>query len=245
MSRQPLGVGRGCTLVVLFAACHAGPSVPPAPPAIDLRPAFVALDLPPRAQQARPTCSIFAVIAAIEFAVARIHGRGERLSVEYCNWAANAATGRNDDGDFFHCALQGFETFGLCRDERWPYAAAFDPTAMPSPPALVDAGRLLGRCGERLRLRWLRPNDGRPGLDDAQFGAVLAALADGWPVAAGAAHSRLLVGYRGDPRAPGGGVFATIDSATGAFGEVSAQFVRDDVCDAVVVTADRAVDPPR
>lgn len=209
---------------------------PPAPPAeSDLRPVFAELGLPPRSQGPRPTCSIFTTTAAFEFAYARATGHGERLSAEFCNWAANAATGRRDDGDFFHCALAGYERFGICPDEQLPYAAQFDPQLVPSPDALVAAGRHLGGAGERLRVRWVRPIGGGPGLSDAQFADVLATLAAGWPIAAGASHSRLLVGYHSDPAAAGGGVFYTLDSALARFAEVTAQYVKEQVCDAFVV----------
>jgi hypothetical protein len=241
----------GLLLLTSLAACTVVPPSPPAPvepapapaPAppppvplspTDLRPQFAAYGLPPRSQGPRPTCSIFATVGAFEFACAKATGRGERLSAEYCNWAANAATGRNDDGDFFHFALAGYERFGICSEERQPYAAGFanDP---PPPDALVDAGRRLAAVGSRITVRWIRPIGGGPGLSAAQFDDVLATLANGYPIAAGAAHSRLLVGYREDPQAPGGGTFTTIDSALAAFGEVSAEFVRTQVCDAFVV----------
>lgn len=226
-----------------LAACAAAPPAPPPvpepapPPALsptDLRPLFAAYELPPRSQGPRPTCSIFATVGAFEFAFARATGRGERLSAEYCNWAANAATGRSDDGDFFHFALAGYERFGICSEERQPYAAGF-ANAPPPPDALVDAGRRQATTGARLLVRWIRPIGGGPGLSAEQFRDVLATLAAGYPIAAGAAHSRLLVGYRDDPQAPGGGVFTTLDSALAAFAEVSAEFVRTQVCDAFVV----------
>ncbi len=218
-----------------LVGCVGGPGAE-APPSIDLRPEFARLQLPPRAQGARPTCSICTTVGAFEFAVAKARGHGERLSAEYCNWAANAATGRRDDGDFFASALHGVETFGLCREDLQPYVAQFDAAAAPTAAALVDGGRLLGEFSDRLQVHWIRPNDGRPGLTATQFDAVLATLAAGWPVAAGAGHSRLLVGYRADATAPGGGVFTTLDSALAAFAEVPAAFVQTDVCDAFFVS---------
>ncbi len=223
----------GLALPFVVLACSVAP--PPATDASDLRPFFAAHGLPPRSQGPRPTCSIFTTVAAFEFAVAKVTGAGTRLSVEYANWAANAANGRADDGDFFHFATSGHERFGICRDELWPYAAAFDAQAVPAPDALVDGGRHLATIAPRLRVRWIRPSDGKPGLDDAQFADVLRTLAAGWPVAAGSGHSRLLVGYRADPAAAGGGTFFTLDSALGAFAEVPAAFVRNDLYDAFVV----------
>lgn len=206
----------------------------PLPAEVDLRPQFAAFGLLPRGQGPRPTCSVFTVTAAFEFAFARASGRGERLSAEYLNWAANAATGRTDDGDFFHFTLTGYERFGACRDELMPYGALFTGAA-PSPDALVDAGRHLGAFGSVVAVRWVRPIGGAPGLSEAQFEELKRTLAAGWPVAAGAAHSRLLVGYRLDAAAPGGGVFLTLDSALAAYAEVTAEYVRTQVCDAFTV----------
>lgn len=217
-----------------FAACAAAPAGPALPDS-DLRPAFAAAGLSPRAQGPRPTCSIFTTVAVLEFAAARVTGTPRRLSVDYCNWAANAANGRADDGDFFHCALSGWERFGICTDPMWSYGATFDASACPAPDALVDGGRHLATVATRLHVRWIRPIDGKPGLDEAQFADVVRTLAAGWPVAAGSGHSRVLVGFRADPGAPGGGVFTTLDSGLGGFGEVPAAFVRAEVYDAFVV----------
>ena len=237
----------GGLLLACLAACCSTPPSPPQAPATsptDLRPQFVAYGLPPRSQGPRPTCSIFTTVGAFEFAFARATGRGERLSAEYCNWAANAATGRNDDGDFFHCALAGWQRFGMCREALHPYAAQF-ANVPPPPDALVEGGRLLGTTGVSLTIRWIRPIDGGKGLSAAQFDDALATLAAGYPIAAGSAHSRLLVGYHGDPAAPGGGTFLTLDSALGAFAEVSAEFVRTQVNDAFVVELAGTPTPPK
>ncbi|MCB9877781.1 MAG: hypothetical protein H6835_09290 [Planctomycetes bacterium] len=203
-------------------------------PEVDLRAQIGLYGVGPRPQGARPTCSIFTTVSAFEFALARATGRGQRLSVDYCNWAANAATGRRDDGDFFHCALAGWQKFGMCHDELWPYAAKFRGDEAPPAEALVDGGRVL-EAAQRLRVRWIRPIGGGAGLDAAQMADLHATLAAGWPIAAGSSHSRLLVGYRRDEKADGGGVFLTMDSALNRFAEVPLAFVRDKVNDAFVV----------
>ncbi len=222
---------------LLASGCATPPRAGPVTPSTDsdLRPQFESLGLLPRAQGPRPTCSIFTTVAALEFAHARASGRAERLSVEYCNWAANAATNRSDDGDFFHFALAGYQSFGICADHLLPYGDHFDPNAVPPPAALVDGGRHRAFADDHLRVRWIRPNDGRPGLSPEQFADVLHTLAAGWPVAAGSGHSRLLIGYRADAAAAGGGSFSTIDSASARFDAVPAVFVREQLYDAFVV----------
>lgn len=227
-------------LTVLVGCGLAGCGTTPRSPTLrdsDLRAEFERLGLPPRAQGPRPTCSIFTTVAAFEFATAKVTGAKERLSVEYCNWAANAANGRADDGDFFHFALSGHERFGICRDTLWPYGATFDAHTVPSPDALVDGGRHLAAEAPRLRVRWIKPNDGKQGLSDAQFADVVQTLANGWPIAAGSGHSRVLVGFHADAQAPGGGTFRTLDSALAAFAEVPAAFVKNELYDVFVVEA--------
>jgi hypothetical protein len=50
------------------------------PPAADLRPLFVRYGLEPRAQGKRGTCSIFAVVGALEFEYARTGALRRRAS---------------------------------------------------------------------------------------------------------------------------------------------------------------------
>jgi hypothetical protein len=64
------------------------------PASVDLRGEFAQWGLDQRRQGRRGTCSVFATVEALEFAASRVAGRGERFSVEFANWAANAATGR-------------------------------------------------------------------------------------------------------------------------------------------------------
>lgn len=222
-------------LPLLALAPTAGPDRTAHEPT-DLRPQLEQFGLMPRSQGPRPTCSIFTTVAAFEFAYAKATGKGERLSAEYLNWAANAATERHDDGDFFHFALAGYDRFGICGEDKQPYAKKF-ADEVPPPDALVDAGKHLATVGTKVTVRWIRPIGGGAGLDDAQYADVLATLAKGWPVAAGSAHSRLLVGYHDDAQAAGGGVFLTLDSALARFAEVSAEFVKTKINDAFVVEA--------
>src|SRR5688572_21396099 len=67
------------------------------PAAVDLRPKFEKWGLERRDQGARGTCSVFTMAGALEFALAKQKNQGERLSVEYLNWASNKAVGRDQD----------------------------------------------------------------------------------------------------------------------------------------------------
>src|SRR5262245_52603211 len=56
---------------------------------VDLQARFSDSGLQQRHQGARGTCSIFTMVGAMEFAIARSQGHGANLSVDFLNWAAN------------------------------------------------------------------------------------------------------------------------------------------------------------
>jgi Papain family cysteine protease len=208
------------------------------PASIDLRPRLESLGLTPRPQGSRGTCSIFTTCEAIEFAWAAHSGRAERLSPEFVNWAAGHAIGRPSDGNFFHNALAGFEQSGVCSEAQMPYENAFDAARSPSADALAQAAALRERCRGGVVVRWIVPwEPNRFGVSDEQLGEIKRVLAKGYPVAAGSGHSRLLVGYKDDASAAGGGAFLTEDSALNRFDQVTYEFVRTQVADVFWIEA--------
>ncbi len=54
---------------------------------VDLRPKFAEFDLRAKSQGRRPSCSVFAVVSALEFQNAELQGKSEKLSEEYVIWA--------------------------------------------------------------------------------------------------------------------------------------------------------------
>jgi hypothetical protein len=195
-------------------------------PAVDLRPALEASGLTPLVQGKRGTCSVFVMTQALEFALAGREGRGRRFSAEFLNWASNRATNDREDGGFFSELWKGFAAYGICLESEMPYADAFDPGAEPSPAALKSAAP---RREAGLRFNWIKEWDPKRGLSDEELRRVLETLGRGWPVCGGFlwpkkavwtegilgmcpreqvfdGHSLLLVGYRNDPKQPGGGV---------------------------------------
>ncbi len=227
-------------------------SVAALPSAVDLNPQFAAREIPVRSQGGRGTCSVFAVIGALEFAVAQRRNRGAHLSPEFLNWAARRATGRTVDGGFFWELWRGFAEYGVCEEPLMPYGAVFDHHLEPGTAALEGAARLnaLG-C----QLRWIKEWDVESGLTDEQFERVKRTLAAGAPVCAGLrwphkpewtdgvlhmrephevfdGHSVLLSGYRDEPPQPGGGVFLIRDSGAperhGAFSYAYARTYMND-----------------
>jgi len=188
---------------------------------------FQRFEMSPRQQGNRPTCSVFTVVQAMEFAIAKQQGRCARLSVEFLNWAANKECGDADDGGFFSDLWKGFTAYGICREDDMPYRAQFDPAKAPDTAALADAK---GRLSLGLQLHWIKEWNVNTGLTSDQLTAIKRTLDAGWPVCGGFrwpkqeqwvedvlqmcssnavrdGHSVLLVGYRDVVTQPGGGVF--------------------------------------
>jgi hypothetical protein len=196
------------------------------PSEIDLRPAFEKWGLGPRVQGKRNTCSVFTVVGALEYALARKDNRGTRLSVEFLNWASNQALRDAQDGGFFSDLWRGFTTYGTCPERDMPYQDKFDPNRAPGEEAR-DRARLLHEAG--LRLHWIKRWNPHTGLTAKQLLAIKDVLRRQWPVCGGFrwprqvkwkddvlemappegvydGHSVLIVGYRDDPGQAGGGV---------------------------------------
>jgi C1A family cysteine protease len=212
---------RATTLIALLAALASGEEISghaektPAENSelsarVDLRPRFAEWRLTQRFQGERGTCSVFATVEAVEFALANCTGKGEHLSVEFANWAANSATGRKDDGDFFHNIIRGISKFGICPERAMPYEQEFAPTREPSADAFAEAARI--REKHEIAFHWIRKWSAKPGLEESDIAKVKSVLASGFPVSAGSYHSLLFVGYEDNASLPGGGRFIVADS---------------------------------
>ena len=205
---------------------------------VDLRPVFTNWGLPLRLQAGRGTCSVFTMVGALEYAQANQQRRGIPLSVEFLNWASNEVTKSSHDGGFFSNLWAGFAAHGVCPETDMPYRAKYDPELRPSETALQHASELR-KAG--LRLHWIKPWDVKTGLTESHFAQIKKALREQWPVCGGLrwpkqerwndgvlemappeavfdGHSVLLVGFRDDPRQPGGGVFLIRNSGKGVDG---------------------------
>jgi len=208
------------------------------PAEVDLRPTFRELQLPPRPQGRRGTCSVFTTAGAFEFALAKQSGAGKPLSVEYLNWACNQLThNRRDTGQFFHNLLKGYEEHGICFESEMPYRSRFSPRVNPDEEAIESAHRVRDN---KFGVHWIKPIGGKPGFTDEQMIEVKRILASGYPIAAGASHSRLLVGYVDKSEAAGGGIFYTKDSGSGSFSEVTYEFAKAEINDAFWVELSEA-----
>jgi hypothetical protein len=194
----------------------------------DLRPAFKKWGLGARFQGDRNTCSVFVLTGALEYARARREDRATTLSVEFLNWAANKVEAEKDDGAFFSDLWKGFSVYGICPEPQMPYQTEFDPDRAPGPDVKEQARQAL-ETG--YRLHWIKPWNPKTGLSEPELERIKRTLDRQWPVCGGfrwplhpvheegdilntpppegvkAGHSVLLVGYRDDPRQPGGGTF--------------------------------------
>lgn len=148
----------------------------------DLRPLFAKWGLPLKSQGNRPTCSVFVVTAALEFAIAQRQQAGYVLSEEYLNWASNEVLGVYEDGGYFADLWKGYEKHGICEAALAPYAETFDPKWEPSKEARRQAHAFRE---DRHELAWIKPWDVTTGLSDDELEAVLQAIRDGLPVCAG------------------------------------------------------------
>lgn len=207
-------------------APKADASPQPLPAKIDLRPRFEQWGLEPRQQGKRSTCSVLTFTGALEFAVANQRQQGERLSVEYLNWAANQTRRNVRDGGFFSEMWNGFSRYGICAEKLMPYEAVFDSIHSPSPTTQAEAKEKLALG---LQLHWIKQWNVKTGLGQDEFAAIKKTLRQGWPVCGGFrwpkqekwqqdvlqmcppeevfdGHSVLLVGYRDDAGQPGDGV---------------------------------------
>ncbi len=204
------------------------------PPAVDLRPEFERLGLVQRSQGARGTCSVFATVESVEFAVAVVRGKGESLSVEFANWAANDATSRSDDGDFFHNIIRGIKKYGVCPEAKMPYASEFTGNNLPSDSAKAEALQLNDQV--KLQFHWLKRWNQSPGLNDEDLLRVKEVLASGHPVSAGSYHSVLFVGYEDNEALDGGGRLLISDSNLQEK-EISYQAAKARFCDMFWISA--------
>jgi len=241
-----------------FAASADAPSGVTSAPvdSVDLRPFFDEWGVRARSQGTRGTCSVFAVTAAIEYALGKSGQPENCLSVEFLNWASNQTVGKARDGSFFSDLWDGFESYGVCDEAEMPHGNKFDPDRRPTPVALKHAKQI---HETKLALHWIKPWDPNRGLNEKQFAAVKATLQAGWPVCGGFlwpkqakwsdsvlqwapragvrdGHSVLLHGFRDDPTQPGGGVFLIRNSSKGPrHGAMSYEYVRAYMNDAVWV----------
>lgn len=220
---------------------------------VDLRPEFEKLHLSPRSQGARPTCSVFAVTQALEFAIAKPQTATARLSPEFLIWAANQVRPEKRDGGFFFELWDGFAKHGIATESAMPYQNTFLPDAAPDKNAAPEAAKTLALG---LQPHWIKKWNVHTGLTDAEFQTLLTTLTSGSPVCGGFrwpktnawqngivricrpdevfdGHSLLLTGFLTAPTHPGGGLLLIRDSGTAQDRQMPFAYAKQFMNDAV------------
>ena len=208
----------------------------------NLKPLFDQYGIPIRDQGGRGTCSVFAIVGLMEFEYAHLLGQKVTLSVEYLNWASNRVTGENEDGSFFSDALTGLHKYGICEDSLFPYYIKnYTKKVEPSRVAVKD-----GRKRRVAEVVWIKEWNPNTGMTEDQIRQVKAQIRESHPVAIGFlwprneeqyrkiingmmsvppregvfdGHSVIMVGYKDDPTAPGGGYFIFRNSHGTGYGD--------------------------
>lgn len=184
---------------------------------------------PPRNQGQRNSCVAFALAAGFQM----LSKDPTLLSEQFLYWAAKAADGvRGDVGTNPITAARQLQALGICTDATWPYAPAPSDHnnpghGPPPPPAQVEAA--LRRLGSFKQLPATNSDAHRTALAAGQPVLIGLHIREHWTGSWQGAnlgrlraalpgerrregHAMLLVGYRSDASAPGGGYFIVRNS---------------------------------
>jgi hypothetical protein len=124
---------------------------------VDLRPAFNELKLGVKNQGRRPSCSIFAVVSALEFQNAQLLGHAEKFSEEYLLWATRKTLQRalptadpyvldrledKDAGFSVQEVVTALRAYGIPLQDSMPNTFGIKMEAISDPPpTLIDEAR--------------------------------------------------------------------------------------------------------
>jgi hypothetical protein len=160
-------------------------------PEVDLRPRF--LDLGVKDQGRRPSCSVFAVVSALEYQNALLTGQKEKLSEEYLIWATRQVIRRRppdvalvpsendadaeDAGFSLPEVVTALRVYGIPPHARMPNTFGSGMAGIAAPPADVMAE---ARERRRVYIHLLAARD-----REGQIVAITHALNAGIPVVIG------------------------------------------------------------
>lgn len=124
-------------------------------PVVDLRSRYTELGLWVKDQGIRPSCSVFAIVSALEFQSAELSGKAERFSEEYLLWATRKTLNRPpsapdatanpeklenvDEGFALQEVVTALRTYGIPPLARMHSRFAGDPAAEPSADVVKEA----------------------------------------------------------------------------------------------------------
>ena len=162
-------------------------------PEVDLRPLFFAFGLHARNQSFRPSCSVFSIIGAMEYALAS-SGHPRHLSEEYLIWATlrylehhpeplNRPEGESDEpgdvGFTLSSVMKAAQLFGVAFQSEMPNTRGASMLEVRTPPTeLVECAR------NRPTLRSARLTGAS---SDEQIDHIIQMLNNNWPVVIGMA----------------------------------------------------------
>lgn len=241
----------------------AGTTTQTSPPAqvelraeVDLRPLYSSLGLYFKNQGRRPSCSVFAVVGAVEYELARTTGLPGPLSEEFLIWAVRDLQPGIpiDDGYHFHEVVSALQLRGITTQALVPNTFGVPLRDIrPGPTALADAA-----MRRNVVPLWFRRDD--PDL----LARIVHTLNEGSPVIvglrwphwrtlrnnpllrdqqplAGGGHAVTLVGYRCPDRDPAQLVFLFrnsygVDWGIGGCGWVTADYLAAHLLAALRIT---------
>jgi hypothetical protein len=189
---------------------------------VDLRPEFFQLQLGVKDQGHRPSCSVFAVVSALEFQNAKLAGKAEKFSEEYLVWAVrqtvqrlpggNAVESAEDQDEGFSLSevVAALRAYGIPLQASMPNTFGSKITAIESPPAaIVEEARTHQRvfvhlvpgrdAPTRINNVVLALNAGVPvpiGVAWPNYRTMRTGYLSGQKPMAGAGHAITLVGYK-------------------------------------------------
>jgi len=163
---------------------------------VDLRPRFRELELHAKDQGRRPSCSVFAVVSALEYLNAQSTGTARKFSEEYLIWATGRVIQRlgtavedrsqaGDDADTGYALTEvvtALRSYGIPPESSMPntIGRTTNVTAEPSAAVITEA-----RVNAQVSVHLV------PGRDTAtQLNNIIHALNAGVPVAIGAGWPR-------------------------------------------------------
>ncbi|GHB97081.1 C1 family peptidase [Cerasicoccus arenae] len=228
---------------------------------VDLRPALRELGLFSKSQGRRPSCSVFAVVGALEYLAAQ-QGDPTQFSEEYAIWATRQYLAKSqnerltdfsegDAGFRLIDVIEAVNKYGLARHEEMPntFGTGMDDIEPPSP-------KLLEQARKNLQIE----NTIQIGQTASAVDRITHALNAGQPVVIGVAwphentlraapmisgqtpvsmHAVTLVGYRADPDG-GNQRFVFKNSwgpqwGSGGYGWITADYLRQHLSSAYLL----------
>lgn len=218
-------------------------------PRLSLQDDYTRLDLTVKDQGRRPSCSVYAIVSALEFQFFQLHGRAEDFSEEYLIWATRRSLGlvgrdglpiRNtrgepvtDAGYTLPSVVGALATYGVALEEEMPGDNTRSLDEIPTPDrTLIDFSRqrravfiaqIPGRETEAILNNVVHAlNAGLPvpaGIDWPAEATSRHGLLDAQETIPNASHAVTFVGYECPTCRPEDAVFIFKNSYGTAWGE--------------------------